>query len=78
MLTPDSIPAILSPRQYAELTGTNLRTVQYMCATGRLPAKRLPGSAMWRISGAAVRDWLQALNAAASPKTTGEVACGDE
>lgn len=78
MLTPDSIPLVLSPRQYAELTGTSLRTVQYLCEKGRIPARKLPGSAMWRISGAAVRDWLQALNAAASPKTTGEVACGED
>ena len=59
----DSIPAVMSPKQFAALTGMNTRTVASMCASGRLPAKKVPGSKLWRISGAAVKAWLQSLNA---------------
>ena len=34
------LPAYLSPAQYAALMGVNLKTVQKMCRTGRLPAEK--------------------------------------
>lgn len=35
------LPAYLSPAQYAALMGVNLKTVQKMCRTGRLPAEKV-------------------------------------
>jgi excisionase family DNA binding protein len=58
-LSVDSLPALLSPKQFAEITGMDRRTVLNMCAKGRLPAKQIPGSKMWRISSAVVKDWLK-------------------
>lgn len=42
------LPAYLSPAQYAALMGVNLKTVQKMCRTGRLPAEKV-GPRLWRI-----------------------------
>ena len=43
------LPAYLSPAQYAALMGVNLKTVQKMCRTGRLPAEKV-GPRLWRMS----------------------------
>lgn len=43
------LPAYLSPAQYAALMGVNLKTVQKMCRTGRLPAEKV-GPRLWRIN----------------------------
>ena len=42
------LPAYLSTAQYAALMGVNLKTVQKMCRTGRLPAEKV-GLRLWRI-----------------------------
>ena len=42
------LPAYLSTAQYAALMGVNLKTVQKMCRTGRLPAGKV-GPRLWRI-----------------------------
>ena len=48
------LPAYLSPAQYAALMGVNLKTVQKMCRTGRLPAEKV-GPRLWRIDKKARR-----------------------
>ena len=75
--TLSEIPAVLTPKQYAATTGTPFRTVQAMCKEGRIPAKKLPGSSLWRISGAALRAWLQALDHPATTSTSTDEGAGD-
>ena len=58
-LSIDTLPDMLSPKQFAEVTGLNLRTVIHACADGRLPARKIPGSKLWRIKGSAVKEWLE-------------------
>lgn len=49
------LPAYLSTAQYAALMGVNLKTVQKMCRTGRLPAEKV-GPRLWRIDKNAALD----------------------
>lgn len=58
-LSVDSLPAMLTPKQFAEITGLNMRSVIHACAEGRLPAKKIPGSKLWRIKGSIVKEWLE-------------------
>jgi len=58
---PESIPAVITVKQYAEATQTNLRTVTKMCTEGRLHAKKLPDTNTWRISGDDLRQWFLSL-----------------
>lgn len=55
------LPAYLSTAQYAALMGVNLKTVQKMCRTGRLPAEKV-GPRLWRIDKNAALAWMNGEN----------------
>lgn len=74
----NDLPRALTPRQVSALVNVPLRTIQALCREGKIPAKRLPGSCLWRISGAAVRDWLQALDHPATTSTSTDEGAGNE
>lgn len=52
------LPAYLTPRQYGELMGINLKTVQKMCREGEIPAAKV-GPRLWRIDKNAALEQME-------------------
>ena len=69
----ETLPEFLSVKQFADFTNTSARTVQKMCALGRVSAQKLPGTNSWRIHKKSLQSWLNGFHL---PEATEEVARG--
>lgn len=62
----EALPAFISPKQFAEVTGFTQRSVTRLCNEGRIPAQKIPGSRLWRIKSAALKDWMNSFSSPVS------------
>ena len=54
----EQYPSIMDSAMVAELLAINIKTVQLMARQGRIPARRLPGSRMYRFYKQEILEWL--------------------